>query len=134
MARKPAPGEKPVDWIGSSLDDLKGFPPEVKNEMGVALSVAQFGGKHPSAKPWTGLGPGTFQIKENFDGNAYRAVYTVEFSDRIYVLHAFQKKSVKGMKTPEPDKKLIERRYREAKQDYQARLAASASAREKKKG
>ena len=79
--------------------DLLGFPERVKGEIGNALGVAQFGGKHPIAKPWKGQGPGIFEVVENLDGNTYRAVYTVRFEEVVYVLHAFQKKSPRGIKT-----------------------------------
>ena len=72
-------GESPVHWIGSSKSDLLGFPKEVVSEMGYALGVAQLGGKHPGAKPWKGEGGGAFELVERFDGDAYRAVYTVRF-------------------------------------------------------
>jgi phage-related protein len=67
--------------------------------MGVALSVAQFGGKHPKAKPWKGEGSGVLEIVEVHRGDTYRAAYTVRFEKAAYVLHAFQKKSPKGIKT-----------------------------------
>ena len=112
MARLRIAGEKPLDWVGSSKRDFLGFPPQVKDEMGVALGVAQFGGKHPSAKPWKGQGPGVFEIVEDDSGDTYRAVY---------VLHAFQKKSPKGIKTARPDVELVARRLRVAQEDYEAR-------------
>ena len=62
MRRKPAPGEKPLFWIGSSKRDLLAMPDSVVRQMGAALSVAQYGGKHPDAKPWKGLGPGVFEV------------------------------------------------------------------------
>ena len=74
-----ASGEKPLFWVGSSKRDLLTFPEEVKDDLGVALSVAQFGGKHPSAKPWKGEGPGVLEIVEDHRGDTYRAVYTVRF-------------------------------------------------------
>lgn len=67
--------------------------------MRAALGVAQFGGKHPSAKPWKGQGPGVFEIVEDHIGNTYRAIYSARFRDAAYVLHAFQKKSHKGIRT-----------------------------------
>jgi phage-related protein len=92
--------QKPVEWIGSSLDDLKEFPPEVCSEMGHAIYTAQIGGKHPSAKPLTGggafKGAGVLEVVEDHDGNTYRAVYTVRFEGVVYVPHAFQKKSKRG--------------------------------------
>jgi phage-related protein len=71
----------------------------VKDDMGNALGIAQFGGTAPTAKPWKGLGPGVLEIVESHEGNAYRAVYTVRFEKAVYVLHAFQKKSPSGIRT-----------------------------------
>jgi phage-related protein len=94
MARlKRVPGEKPLFGVGSSKEDLMAFPEAVKDEIGTALSVAQFGGKHPSAKPWRGEGTGVFEVVEDHRGDTYRAVYTVRFEGVVYVVHAFQKKS-----------------------------------------
>src|SRR5215510_12468186 len=73
MARPRLPGEKPLDWVGSSKRDFLAFPEPVKDEMGNALGVAQFGGKHPAAKPWKGEGPGVFEVVEDHDRNTYRA-------------------------------------------------------------
>ncbi|MGA9475231.1 MAG: type II toxin-antitoxin system RelE/ParE family toxin [Terriglobales bacterium] len=115
------PGEKALFWVGSSKDDLVGFPEAVKDEIGTALSVAQFGGKHPKAKPWKGEGAGVLEIVADHRGNTYRAVYTVKFEHAIYVLHAFQKKSPTGRKTPQSDVDLISRRLRVASEDYAAR-------------
>jgi phage-related protein len=70
----------------------------VKDKFGVALSVAQFGGKHPDAKPWKGEGPGVLEIVGDYQGDTYRAVYTVRFQRAIYVLHVFQKKSPRAGK------------------------------------
>jgi phage-related protein len=124
MARLLSKGEKPLDWVGSSKRDFLAFPEAVKDEMGNALGVAQFGGKHPSAKPWKGQGPGVFELVENHDRNTYRAVYTVRFSEVVYVLHAFQKKSPKGIKTSQRDIDLIARRLRLAQADYEDRYGA----------
>ncbi len=120
MARTLSKGEKPLDWVGSSKRDFLGFPEPVKDEMGNALGLAQFGGKHPSAKPWKGRGPGVFELVDDHHGNAYRAVYTVRFREVVYVLHAFQKKSPKGIKTAQVDVDLVERRLKAAQQDYEA--------------
>jgi phage-related protein len=84
-------GEKPLYWIASSLSDLQAFPEAVQDEIGFALSLAQFGGKHPSAKPWKGTGPGSFEIVEDYRSDTYRAIYTVQFADAFYVLHAFRR-------------------------------------------
>lgn len=119
MARNLSEDEKPLNWVGASKKDFLGFPGPVKNEMGNALGLAQFGGKHPSAKPWKGLGSGVFELVENHDGDTYRAVYTVRFKEVVYVLHAFQKKSPKGIKTADIDVNLAERRLKAAQQDYE---------------
>jgi phage-related protein len=97
------------------------FPEAVQGEMGNALGVAQFGGKHPKAKPWKGQGSGVFEVVEDHDGDTYRAVYTVRFRRRIYVLHAFQKKSPTGVKTARTDVDLVARRLKAAMQDYEER-------------
>ena len=122
MARaKRTPGEKPLFWVGSSKDDLMEFPGAVQDEIGSALSVAQFGGKHPKAKPWKGEGPGVLEVVEDFRSDTYRAVYTVRFQGAVYVLHAFQKKSPHGIKTAQTDVELVGSRLRLAKLDYEAR-------------
>jgi phage-related protein len=123
MARETrAPGEKQLFWMGSSKRDLLGFPELVKDDVGIALSVAQFGGKHPNAKPWKGEGPGVLEIVEDHYGDTYRAVYTVKFAKAVYVLHAFQKKSKKGSKTAKSDIELIEKRLKTAREDYETRF------------
>ena len=66
-------GEKELLWVGTSKRDLLQFPDTVQDAIGTALSVAQFGGKHPAAKPWKGNGPGVFEIVEDHRGNTYRA-------------------------------------------------------------
>lgn len=81
----------------------------------------QFGGKHPAAKPWKGEGPGVLEVVDNYDGNTYRAVYTVRFETAVYVLHAFQKKSPKGIRTARSDVDLVSKRLRTAKTDYEER-------------
>ena len=87
--------------------------------MGYALGLAQLGGKHPHAKPWKGEGSGVFEIVEDHRGDTYRAVYTVRFAEVVYVLHAFQKKSKAGIKTPQDDVKLIGERLKRTQQDFE---------------
>jgi phage-related protein len=119
--RRPARGEEPLYWVGSSKRDLMGFPEAVKDGIGTALSVAQFGGKHPAVKPWKGEGPGVMEVVENHEGDTFRAVYTVRFPRGIYVLHCFQKRSHSGIQTPRPDVELISQRLKLAKQNYKDR-------------
>ena len=112
---------KPLDFIGSSREDLKEFPDEVKQDIGYALFEAQQGQKSEAAKPLRGFGGGgVLEIIERFDGETYRAVYTVKFREVVYVLHCFQKKSKSGIKTPQQDLELIQRRLRAAEEDYKA--------------
>jgi phage-related protein len=125
MARALVPGERPPDWVGSSKRDFLIFPEAVKDEMGNALGLAQFGATHPAAKPWKGQGSGVFELVENHDGDTYRAVYTVRFRKAVYVLHAFQKKSPKGIRTARSDIDLIERRLKAAQHDYEVRYGKS---------
>ncbi len=110
---------KPLHWVSSSLDDLRGLPEGVQDSFGYALHRAQEGTKHESAKPLHGFGGASvLEIVENFDGNTFRAVYTVKFAAAVYVLHAFQKKAKKGIATPTADMSLIHLRLRNAAEHY----------------
>lgn len=111
--------ETPIHWVGSSKDDLLNLPEEVIADFGYALGVAQLGGKHPAAKPWKGEGAGVFELVESFEGNAYRAIYTVRFEGVIYVLHAFQKKSPSGIRTARTDIDLVSRRLKQARAHHE---------------
>ena len=116
-------GETPLHWVGSAKKDFLAFPAPVIGDMGYALGLAQLGGKHPSAKPWKGQGPGVFELVEQHDGDTYRCVYTVRFEGAVYVLHAFQKKAPKGVRTARADIELIARRLKAAREDHAARRA-----------
>ena len=114
---------KPVSWIGSSYKDFREFPDPVQNSMGYALYQAQIGLKHGSAKPLKGFGgAGVLEIVADHVGDTFRAVYTVQFATAVYVLHAFQKKSKSGIKTPTEDPELIQRRLKAAEADYKMQL------------
>jgi len=111
------PKFKELVWIGSTKEDLKRFPAEVRNIMGYALYVAQAGGKHPDAKPLKGFkGAGVLEVVDNYKRNTYRMVYTVKLRGAVYALHAFQKKSKKGIATPKADIDLINARLKRAKE------------------
>lgn len=115
---------KLVDWIGSSYKDFRALPDEVQDHMGYALHLAQTGAKHEDTKPLKGFGgAGVLEIVSDHVGDTYRAVYTVKFATAIYVLHAFQKKSKTGSKTPVTDMDLIGHRLKAAEADYKAQLA-----------
>ncbi|WP_321532543.1 type II toxin-antitoxin system RelE/ParE family toxin [uncultured Desulfuromonas sp.] len=104
---------KEIIWVGNSKDNLRAFPEDVKDVMGFALHLAQQGGKHPGSKPLKGFkGAGVLEVVDNHDGDTYRAVYTVRIKDKVYVLHAFQKKSKKGIQTPQKDIDLIKYRLK----------------------
>jgi phage-related protein len=108
--------------VASSKRDFREFPAEVQDALGFELYLAQTGQHPPSAKPLKGLGSGTVELVDDFDGDIYRAAYTVRFADAVYVLHAFKKKSTRGIKTPQPDIDLVKRRLRDAEQDYAERF------------
>ena len=105
---------KPVIWLGDSLSELKTFPAAVQDEMGYAVYLAQCGQKHVSAKPLKGLGAGVLEVVSDHRGDTFRSVYTVRFVDRVFVLHAFQKKSKSGVATPKADIDLIMQRLKQA--------------------
>jgi len=110
---------KPVRFVGSSQSDLQRFPKEVRLIVGTALNAAQLGGKHKDARPMKGFGGASVvEIVDDFDGCTFRAVYTVRFAEVVYVLHAFQKKSKRGIETPKSDIDLIKQRLKVAEQDY----------------
>jgi phage-related protein len=123
MTKEFVPGEKPLYWVGSSLKDISRFPDEVQRGIGFALSAAQYGGKHPSAKPWKGEGPGILEVVKDHDGDTFRAIYTVRFANAVYVLHTFQKKSPHGITTSQRDIALVKERLKIAQRDYEGRNA-----------
>lgn len=111
---------KPVRWIGSSYKDWLAFPEAVHDVMGYALHLAQLGGKADNVIPLKGFkGTTIMEISDDYDGNAWRALYTVQFKGVVYVLHAFQKKSRKGITTPKTDIHMIEKRLKLAGEDYE---------------
>ena len=110
---------KPAVFVGTSRKDLQRFPAAVRSEIGQALFEAQVG-EHPhNAKPLRGLS-GVLEIRDNFDGDTYRAVYTVRLQGILYVLHAFQKKSTSGISTPQRHMDLIRQRFRDAEVVHKA--------------
>ena len=110
---------KPLLWVASSKRDLKQFPDDVQDHIGFALYQAQIGLRHRDAKLISGFGPGVIKVVSDFDTNTYRAVYVARFAQAMYVLHAFQKKSTKGIATPKFDIDLIGRRLKAATEHYE---------------
>lgn len=103
-------------WMGNAKRNLQAFPRGAQKLIGDELQLIQFGGMPKDAKPFKGSGSGVFEIALRYEGDAYRTVLAVQLGERIYVLHAFQKKSKKGIATPKPDVDLIKQRYKEAKE------------------
>jgi phage-related protein len=105
------PEAKPVHWIGNSLKELKQFPEDVMGVMGYAIHLAQIGQKHPRAKPLKGFrGAGVVEMIDDFNTDTYRTVYAVRYAGAVYILHAFQKKSKKGIETSQQDIDLVNKR------------------------
>lgn len=111
---------KPIVWIGRSKDDLSKFPQDAKEDIGYALYEAQCGRKATSVKPLNGYGGASvLEIAEDHDGDTYRAVYTVKFDEAIYFLHAFQKKSKSGIKTPKSEMDKVDARLKLAIKEHE---------------
>ena len=102
--------------MGNSKKNIMAFPREVQKLIGDELQLIQYGGTPKDAKPFKGVGSGVFEIAVRYDKEAYRCVQAVQLGKNIYVLHAFQKKSKKGIQTPKQDVETIKRRYKEAKE------------------
>jgi phage-related protein len=108
---------KSLVWLGTSHDAVRGFSEPVRKDVGYALYVAQLGGADPSAKALRGFGGrGVLEIIADDTGGTYRAVYTVKFEEAVYVLHAFQKKSTRGIATSKADVELIKSRLKIAEE------------------
>lgn len=112
---------KPVVWLGDTLATLRTCPQEVQDEVGYALYLAQIGEKYFRAKPLKGLGPGVLEIVSDHRGDTYRSVYTVRFVDTVYVLHVFQKKSKRGVRTPQSEIELVRQRLKRAAELHEQR-------------
>lgn len=105
--------ERPLEWIGSSYKDLLDLPTEVRRFFGFALSLAQVGDKHASAKVLKGFsGAGVLEVVEDDVGGTYRAVYTLKFAEAVFVLHCFQKKSKRGIATPKEEMDIVHARLK----------------------
>ena len=103
-------------WVGNAKRNIQAFPTGAQKIIGDELQLIQFGGMPKDAKPFRGVGSGVIEIALRYEGDAYRTVVAVQLGERIYVLHAFQKKSKKGIATPKQDVDLIKQRYAEAKE------------------
>ncbi|HBE18399.1 MAG TPA: addiction module toxin RelE [Cyanobacteria bacterium UBA11149] len=113
-------GIKTVIWINSAKEELLEFPEEVIDEIGYILYRIQVNQTHPKVKPLKGFN-GVFEIRNNYQTDTYRTVYAIKIDDAVYVLHAFKKKSPKGLKTPQQTIDLIRQRLQIATQISQFR-------------
>lgn len=116
MDRLKPPVLRPVVWLGNARKNLKGFPEGAQKLLGDELQLIQFGGMPKDAKPFKGVGSGVLELALRYVSDAYRVVVAVQLGKRIYILHAFQKKSKKGIATPQRDVDLIKKRYAEARE------------------
>lgn len=107
---------RPISWIKAARRDFDSFPPAAQSICLDALTIAAEGGKSDLAKPMVGLGSGVFEIALPFRGNAFRVVYAVQLGDDLWVVHAFQKKSTQGIKTPKHEIDLIRDRLKRLKE------------------
>jgi phage-related protein len=105
---------RPVVWLGSSKKNIRDFPKGAQKLLGDELQLIQFGGMPKDAKPFKGVGSGVLEIALRYASDAYRVVLAVQIGKRIYILHAFQKKSKRGVETPKREVDLISKRYAEA--------------------
>ena len=116
MDRLKPPVLRPVVWLGNAKKNLKGFPEGAQKLLGDELQLIQFGDMPKDAKPFKGVGSGVLELALRYASDAYRVLLAVQIGKRIYVLHAFQKKSKKGIETPKRDVDLIKKRYAEAQE------------------
>ena len=107
---------RPISWIKAARKDFENFPPEAQAICLSALTIAAEGAKTDIAKPFKGVGSGVFEIALPFRGNAFRVVYVVQIASEIWVIHAFQKKSTQGIKTPQHQIDLIKNRLKALKE------------------
>jgi phage-related protein len=107
---------RPISWVKAARRDFEEFPAAVQTEARRALTVAAEGGKADKAKPFHGFDGGLFEIALRYRGDAFRVLYAVQIGDDVWVIHAFQKKSKSGIKTPQAEIDLIRERLKRLKE------------------
>lgn len=107
---------RPISWVSAARKEFDSFPEGAQAICLTALTIAAEGGKADIAKPLKGLGSGMMEIALPYRGNAFRVVYAVQIGAELWVVHAFQKKSTQGIKTPKHDIDLIEARVKRLKE------------------
>ena len=113
------PTARPISWIKAALGEFQTFPEGARSICLAALTIAAEGGKADIAKPMRGMGSGLFEIALPFRGDAFRVVYAVQLAEEIWVVHAFQKKSTRGVKTPKREIALVQERLKRLKEMLQ---------------
>lgn len=107
---------RPISWVSAARKEFEDFPEGARAICLAALTIAADGGKADIAKPLKGLGAGVMEIALPFRGNAFRVVYAVQIGEDLWVIHAFQKKSTQGIKTPKQEIDLITARVKRLKE------------------
>ena len=107
---------RPISWIKAARKDFERFPQQAQSVCLAALTIAAEGGKADIAKPFNGLGSGILEIALPWHGDAFRVIYAVQIAEELWVLHAFQKKSTQGIKTPQREVEVIESRLKRLKE------------------
>lgn len=113
------PTTRPISWIKAALKEFETFPEGARSICLAALTIAAEGGKADISKPMHGLGAGVFEIALPFRGDAFRVIYTVRLGEEVWVVHAFQKKSTRGVKTPQREIDLVKDRLKRLKEMLQ---------------
>jgi phage-related protein len=108
---------RPINWIKAARKSFEEFPPGARDAVLDILTAAADGGFPAHVKPMKGIGSGLYEIALPFRGDAYRTIYTVEFREALWVIHAFQKKSKTGIKTPQAEIDLIRKRLVRLKEE-----------------
>lgn len=107
---------RPISWVSAARKGFDAFPKGAQAICLTALTIAAEGGKADIAKPLKGLGSGVMEIALPYRGNAFRVVYAVQIGSELWVVHAFQKKSTQGIKTPQHEIELIAARVKRLKE------------------
>lgn len=110
------PNARKISWIKAARKDFEDFPEGVQSDMLDALTIAAAGGISDKAKPFKGVDGGVFEIALKHRGDAFRAIYVLKIHEDIWVIHAFQKKSKSGIKTPQMEVDLIRERLKRLKE------------------
>lgn len=110
---------RPISWIKAARKEFEQFPEDVQGDMLSALTIAAEGSKADNAKPFKGVDGGVFEVAIKHRGDAFRVIYAVKIGAHIWVIHAFQKKSKTGIKTPQMEVDIVHDRLRRLKEALQ---------------